>query len=91
MPSFGKFADKVKGLAGKHPDTVSKAVDKAEELADKKSGGQFGDQIKEAGQWVEGQLGTQEPGAETGKPTPAPQDVNSPTTAVNESEKRDGD
>ena len=91
MSNFGKFADKVKGLAGKHPDTVSKAVEKAKELAEKKSGGQFGDQIKEAGQRVEGYLGAEEPGAETGKPAPAPQGVDSATSAVNENEKRDGD
>ncbi|MGH3168078.1 MAG: antitoxin [Trebonia sp.] len=60
MPNFGQLAGKVKSLVSKHPDTVSKGVDKAEEMTDKKTGGQYNDQVHQAGQWVEGQLGADE-------------------------------
>ena len=59
MPNFGKLVDKVKQLAGKHPDQVSKGVDKAEQVADEKTGGKYGSQIREAGDRAEGFLGTQ--------------------------------
>ncbi|HWG01922.1 MAG TPA: antitoxin [Trebonia sp.] len=69
MPDFGKLAKKVKGLAGQHPDTVGKAVEKAEEMGEKKTGGQYDGQIEQAGHWAEGYLGAEDPGAGN-KPAP---------------------
>lgn len=63
MPNFGKLVDKAKRLAGKHPDQVNKGVDKAEQVADQKTGGKYENQIKEGGDRAEGYLGTQGQGA----------------------------
>ena len=49
MPDFNKLLDRVKQLAGKHPDQVNKGVDKGEQVADEKTGGKYGSQIQEAG------------------------------------------
>ncbi|MGH3265866.1 MAG: antitoxin [Trebonia sp.] len=57
MPDFKALINKAKGLAGKHPDQVSKGVDKAEEFAEGKLGHKYDDQIKKGGDMVEGQLG----------------------------------
>lgn len=69
MPDFGKLAKKVKDLAGQHPDSVGKGVEKAEQMAEKKTGGQYDGQIEQAGHWVEGYLGADDPNAEN-KPAP---------------------
>lgn len=69
MPNFGKLVDKVKQLAGKHPDQVNKGVGKAEQAADQKTGGKYDSQIKQGGDRAEGYLGTQgqgRPGQGTG-------------------------
>lgn len=72
MPNFGKLVEKAKQLAGKHPDQVNKGVDQAEHVADEKTGGKYGSQIKEAGDRAEGYLGTEgqqgTPGQGTGNP-----------------------
>ena len=57
MPNFEELAQKAKDLAAKHPDQVHKGVEKAEEIAEKKLGGQFGNQVEEAGHLIEGFLG----------------------------------
>jgi hypothetical protein len=57
MPDFKGLMDKVKGLAGKHPDQVDKGVQKGEDLAEKKVGGNYDGQIKKGGDMVEGTLG----------------------------------
>lgn len=59
MPNFSQLIDKVKQLAGKHPDQVNKGVDKVEDIADKKTGGKYESQIQEGGDRAEGFLGTQ--------------------------------
>lgn len=59
MPNFGKLADKVKHLAGKHPDQVDKGVGKAEHLADEKTGGKHDSQVQQAGDRTEDYLGTE--------------------------------
>ncbi|HXT93639.1 MAG TPA: antitoxin [Trebonia sp.] len=59
MPNFGKLVEKAKQLAGKHPDQVNKGVDQAEHVADEKTGGKYGSQIKEAGDHAEGYLGAE--------------------------------
>ena len=59
MPDFSKLVDKVKQLAGKHPDQVNKGVDKAEHVADQKTGGKYDSQIQEGGDRAKGYLGTQ--------------------------------
>jgi hypothetical protein len=61
MPDFEGLIEKAKDLAGKHPDQVHKGVEKAEEIAEKKLGGQFDGQIEQAGNLVEGFLGVHEP------------------------------
>jgi antitoxin protein of toxin-antitoxin system len=70
MPNFGKLIEKAKELAGKHPDQVNKGVDKAEQAADQKTGGQHSSQIHEAGDRAEGYLGTQGQGGAPGQGTP---------------------
>lgn len=68
MPDFGKLVEKVKQLAGKHPDQVNKGVDKAEHVAGQKTGGKYDSQIQEGGDRAKDYLGTQgqgTPGQET--------------------------
>jgi MT0933-like antitoxin protein len=60
MPDFKGLMNKARGLAGKHQDQVSKGVDKAEEVAEKKLGSNYGDQIHKGGDMVEGALGVNE-------------------------------
>lgn len=62
MPDFGELMNKAKQLASEHPDQVVKGVEKLEEFVDKKTGGQYGNQIESAGHMVENYLGTQEQG-----------------------------
>jgi hypothetical protein len=57
MPDFGELFEKAKDLAGEHPDQVHSGVEKAEEFAKKKLGDQFGDQIEQGGNALEGFLG----------------------------------
>ena len=69
MPDFSKLVDKVKQLAGKHPDQVNKGVDKAENVAQQKTGGKYDSQIQEGADQAKGYLGTQgqgTPGQGTG-------------------------
>jgi hypothetical protein len=69
MPDFSKLVDKVKQLAGKHPDQVNKGVDKAENVAQQKTGGKYDSQIQEGADQAKGYLGTQgqgPPGQGTG-------------------------
>jgi hypothetical protein len=60
MPDFEELIEKAKDLAGKHPDQVHSGVEKAEELAKNKLGGEFGGQVEQAGNLVEGFLGVHE-------------------------------
>ncbi|MBO0820864.1 MAG: antitoxin [Nocardiopsaceae bacterium] len=62
MPDFGELVNKAKNMASEHPDQVAKGVDKLQELVDKKTGGQYSDQIESAGDAVENYLGGREPG-----------------------------
>lgn len=63
MPDFGKLVNKAKQMASEHPDQVVKGVEKLEELADKQTGGQYGNQVESAGHMVENFLGAhEEPG-----------------------------
>lgn len=57
MPDFKALINKAKDLAGKHPDQVSKGVDKGEEFAENKTGNKYDSQIQKGGDMVEGQLG----------------------------------
>ena len=57
MPDFKALINKAKDLAGKHPDQVSKGVDKGEDFAENKLGDKYDSQIKKGGDMVEGQLG----------------------------------
>ncbi|HEY7263616.1 MAG TPA: antitoxin [Trebonia sp.] len=73
MPNFGGLIEKIKQLAGKHPDQVNKGMDKAEQAADQKTGGKYDSQIQQAGDRAEGYLGTQgqgTPGQGTGGQQP---------------------
>jgi hypothetical protein len=60
MPDFKSLINKAKELAGKHPDQVHSGVQKGEDVANEKTGGQHGDQIDQAGNKVEGYLGDKE-------------------------------
>jgi antitoxin protein of toxin-antitoxin system len=64
MPSFSELLEKAKQLAGKHPDQANKGVDKAEQVADEKTGGKHESQVKEAGDRAEGYMGTQGQGTQ---------------------------
>jgi hypothetical protein len=57
MPDFRKMADKAKQFASKHPDQVDKGLDKAENLAEEKTGGRFDSQIQQGEQKAEDFLG----------------------------------
>ena len=57
MPDWGGLINKVKDLAGKHPDQVHEGVDKAEDVAKQKTGDKYDDQIEKGGEKVEGYLG----------------------------------
>jgi len=60
MPDFKGLMNKAKDLAGKHQDQVSKGVDKAEDVVEKKLGSDHSDQIHQGGDMVEGALGVNE-------------------------------
>ena len=69
MPDWGKLVGKAKQLAAKHPDQVSKGVDKVQDVAEQKTGGKYDSLIEQAGDRAEGFLGTQgqdTPGQGTG-------------------------
>lgn len=56
MPNFGELINKVKQMAGQHPDQVSKGIDKVEDLADQKTGGKYDSQIHKGGDAAENYL-----------------------------------
>jgi hypothetical protein len=62
VPNFSKLVDKVKQLAGKHPDQVNKGVDKAGDVVGQKTGGKYDSQIQEGADRAKDYLGTQDPG-----------------------------
>ena len=51
------FFDQAKKLASEHEDLVDKGLDKANEVADEKTGGRYDDQIDAAQDKLEGFLG----------------------------------
>ena len=58
MPDFSEMADKAKQFAGEHPDQVDKGLDKAENVAEEKTGGRFDNQMQQGEQRAEDFLGT---------------------------------
>jgi hypothetical protein len=60
---FGKLVNQAKDLAGKHPDQIQKGLDKVEEFAHEKTGGQYDSQIETASnaaeRYLTGQQGQQ--------------------------------
>ncbi|GGC53880.1 antitoxin [Hoyosella rhizosphaerae] len=65
---FGDMMNKAKGLAQKSPDKVRAAVDKAEDTIDQKTGGKYGDQIRQGGSVVQDKLGvTEQKNSDTGE------------------------
>jgi hypothetical protein len=77
-----KLSDRLKGLSGKakeaaaeHKDQIQDAVKKAEVAADRKTGGQYHDQIVNAGEKVESYV-------EGLNPSAAPQDAKGPGTGT---------
>lgn len=57
MPDFGKLINKAKQMAGQHPDQVAKGLEKVEDLADQKTGGQYHSQVEGAGHAAANYLG----------------------------------
>lgn len=87
------ISDRLKGLRGKakeaaaeHKDQIKDAVEKAEVAADRKTGGQYHDQIVNAGEKVESYVEGLNPedakgpstGAESGEPAAEPKAPDSP-------------
>jgi hypothetical protein len=54
--------DKVKDMASQHSDQVSKEADKAEQVADEKTGGKYTDQINSGMQTAQDKIGVQPTG-----------------------------
>ena len=54
---MSEFMDEAKQLAGEHSDVVDQGLDKAEQLAEQKTGGQFDSEIQAGEQQAEGALG----------------------------------
>jgi MT0933-like antitoxin protein len=70
MDSAKGFLTKAKSAAKQHPDQLSKGIDRAEQAADKATGGKYDDQIAKAGEQAEGFLtGEQGHGDLPGGPT----------------------
>lgn len=53
----GEYIDKAKDYAQQNPDHARSAIDKVEDFIDAKTGGKFSNQVDQAGDWLEGQLG----------------------------------
>jgi hypothetical protein len=49
LDNVGKLARKARDMAGQHPDQVRKALDRAEDQIDKRTGGKHAGQIDAAG------------------------------------------
>ena len=56
MSEFGDLAGKAEELAQEHPDQVKQGLEKAGQVADEKTGGQYTDQIDKAEQAAEQRL-----------------------------------
>jgi hypothetical protein len=76
MPDFGKLINKAKEMAGQHPDQVSKGLEKAEDLVDKKTGGQYHNQVENAGHAAANYLGAQDQDRPGGQQQGGPQQGN---------------
>jgi len=63
--------DKLKGMVAGHEDQAKKGVDKAAEVADKKTEGKHSDQINTVKEKASEQLGGEKPPAEGEQPRPA--------------------
>lgn len=57
MVDFNQILQKVKEFARKNPDKVRDGIDKAEDVANAKTGGKYDTQVRSAGDQVEKQLG----------------------------------
>lgn len=53
----GEYIDKAKDYAQQNPDHARSAIDKVEDFIDAKTGGKYSNQVDQAGDWLEGQLG----------------------------------
>jgi hypothetical protein len=63
---MSEFMDEAKQLAGEHSDVVDQGLDKAEQVAEQKTGGQFDSQIQGGEQQAEGFLGADDQGNQGG-------------------------
>ena len=63
---MSEFMDEAKQLAGEHSDDVDQGLDKAEQFAEQKTGGQFDSEIQAADQQAEGFLGADDQGSQGG-------------------------
>lgn len=63
---MSEFMDDAKKLAGEHQDVADEGFDKAEQFAEKKTGGKYDSQIQEGEQKAEGFMGVQDQDAQQG-------------------------
>jgi hypothetical protein len=64
---FGKLVNEAKEFAEKHPDQIHKGLDKVEEFAHEKTGGQYDNQIETAGNAAERYLAGQNQSGQEGQ------------------------
>ncbi len=63
---MSEFMDEAKKLAGEHSDVADEGFDKAEQVAEQKTGGKFDSQIQAGDQQAEGFLGADDQGNQGG-------------------------
>lgn len=61
---FNSLINKAKDFARKNPDKVRQGLDRAENMANERTGGKYADQIKKGGDAVETQLGVPDPASQ---------------------------
>lgn len=71
MGFFDSAKNALHGAAQSHPDQVAAAIDKAEDVVNDRTGGQFSDQISAGGDQLAGALGVQSAPAAAAAPAEA--------------------
>lgn len=63
---------KAQSLAQQRPDQVRGALDKLEDMVDKRTGGKHADKVDKASDFIEGRLGIRRPGGQDQPPPAGP-------------------